>query len=137
MPGVIAANAEIDREASGFFINFTIDEGARYTFGGVEIQSSLPGVLPDSLYGNLLTQSGDTYNGADIDKTVERLTLVVAEQGYAFVRVRPRAIPDPVNRTISVIYLIEEGPRILHRAHQHRWQRTHKGLCDPPRVPLG
>jgi len=109
---VIAANAEIDREASGFFINFTIDEGERYTFGGVEIQSSLPGVLPDSLYGQLLTQSGETYNGADIDKTVERLTLTVAEQGYAFVRVRPRAIPDPVNRTISVIYLIEEGPRI-------------------------
>lgn len=109
---VISANAEIDREGQGFFINFTIDEGERYTFGDVQIQSSLPGVLPESLYGRLLTQPGDTYNGADIDKTVERLTLTVAEQGYAFVRVRPRAIPDPVSRTISVIYLIEEGPRI-------------------------
>jgi outer membrane protein insertion porin family len=109
---VVAANAELDVDSTGFFVNFTIDEGARYTFGAVDIQSTLPGVQPESLYGQLLTAPGDTYNGADIDKTVERLTLSVAEQGYAFVRVRPRALPDPVNRTISVIYNVEDGPRI-------------------------
>ena len=40
------------------------------------------------------------------------LTLAVAEQGYAFVRVKPRAIPDPAARTISLVYIVEEGPRI-------------------------
>lgn len=109
---VVAANAELDADGSGFFINFTIEEGARYTFGSVSIESTLQGVVPASLEDELLTEAGDTYNGTDIEKTVERLTLAVAEQGYAFVRVKPRAIPDPASRTISLVYIVEEGPRI-------------------------
>ena len=33
-----------------------------------------------------------------MDKTIERLTLVVSEQGFAFARVRPRAARDPGTR---------------------------------------
>jgi outer membrane protein insertion porin family len=109
---VVAGTAELDRDGSGFFINFAIEEGQQYTFGTVSIESSLPGSDPKSLYGELLTEQGDTYNGSDVDKTAERLTLITAEQGFAFSRVRPRATPDPVNRTISLVYLIDEGPRV-------------------------
>ena len=109
---VISANAELDSDGSGFFVNFTVDEGEQYTFGSVTIESTLAGVNLASLNGQLLTQQGDTYNGAYIDKTVERITLAVAEQGFAFVRVKPRAIPDLASRTISLVYIVEEGPRI-------------------------
>ena len=47
-----------------------------------------------------------------MDKTVERLTLVVSEQGLAFARVRPRAARDPAARMINVTYMVDEGPRI-------------------------
>src|SRR4029450_5545094 len=47
-----------------------------------------------------------------MDKTVERLTLVASEAGYAFVRVRPRAEPDATGRAINVTYVIDEGPRV-------------------------
>jgi outer membrane protein insertion porin family len=109
---VIAANAELDRDGSGFFINFTVEEGELYHFGAVTIESSLAAVKPDAYYGELLTVSGDIYNGSLIDKTVEKLTLAIAEQGYAFVRVRPRAAADPGTRTIALAFVIEEGPRV-------------------------
>ncbi len=109
---VVAGNAELDRDGSGFFINFAIEEGELYKFGPITIESSLPGADPKSLYGELLTDQGDTYNGGDIDKTVEKLTLVTAEQGFAFSRVRPRATPDAANRTIAIVYIIDEGPRV-------------------------
>ncbi|MGE0025268.1 MAG: outer membrane protein assembly factor BamA, partial [Hyphomicrobium sp.] len=109
---VVAANAELDREGSGFYVNFAIDEGEPYTFGGVTIENSLPGLDPNSLTGEILTHQGETYNGADIEKSVEKLTLVTAEQGFAFARVRPRAVPDVAARTISMTYLVDEGPRI-------------------------
>lgn len=109
---VTAANAELDRDGSGFYITFAIEEGPLYNFGSVNIESALPGVVPDALRGQLLTIPGDTYNGSLIDKTIEKLTLAVSEQGYAFVRVRPKAVPDLANRTISLVYTIEEGPRI-------------------------
>ncbi|HXF55182.1 MAG TPA: outer membrane protein assembly factor BamA [Hyphomicrobiaceae bacterium] len=109
---VVSANAELDRDGSGFFITFTIDEGELYTFGDVRIESSLPEIRAESLQGEVLTKPGAYYNGADIDKTAERLTLEVAEMGFAFARVRPHIDRDPVARQIRLTYIIDEGPRI-------------------------
>lgn len=109
---VLSANAELDVDGSGFYINFSVEEGELYQFGAVTIENGLTGVNPERLQGDVLTQTGEIYNGALIDKTTERMTLHVAEQGYAFARVRPRAAPDPASRTIAVTYLIDEGPRV-------------------------
>lgn len=109
---VVAGNAELDRDGSGFYITFAIEEGEIYHFGAVTIESSLAEVNAQGLYGELLTKDGQVYNGSDIDKTVEKLTLAIAEQGYAFARVRPRANPDFASRSISLVYVIDEGPRV-------------------------
>jgi outer membrane protein insertion porin family len=109
---VISAVADLDRAGKGFFITFTVEEGELYRFGGIDIESTLPSVDPAAFRGELLTSSGSYYNAEQIDKTTEKLTVAVAEQGYAFGQVRPRIERDPVNRTISIVYVIEQGPRI-------------------------
>jgi outer membrane protein insertion porin family len=109
---IVSAGAELDRDGSGFFITFVIDEGELFSFGAVDIESSLANVDPKALRGELLTTSGSLFNQGQIDKTMEKLTLVISEQGFAFVRVRPRALREPGTRTINVTYLIDEGPRI-------------------------
>ncbi len=109
---VTAANAEIDPNSSGFIITFAIDEGQPYTFGAINIESSLPGIDTNTLNGDLLTQRGAVYDASQIDKTSEKLTLDIADQGYAFARVRPRPIPDASTHTIAITYVIDEGPRI-------------------------
>ncbi|MGE3065498.1 MAG: outer membrane protein assembly factor BamA, partial [Hyphomicrobiaceae bacterium] len=81
---VVTSGAEIDRAGSGFFLTYVVDEGEPFTFGNVEIQSQLPQINVGALKSELLTVSGATYDGSLIDKTVERLTLLVSEQGYAF-----------------------------------------------------
>lgn len=109
---VTAGTAELDPDGQGFIITFAIEEGEPYTFGEVKIESSLPEVQPQAYNGNILTLSGDVYNASLIDKTTEALTLAIAEQGYAFARVRPRATPDAANRVISITYQVDEGPRV-------------------------
>ncbi|MEO0672226.1 MAG: outer membrane protein assembly factor BamA, partial [Pseudomonadota bacterium] len=109
---IVNANAELDRDGQGFFITFAIDEGERYTFGDVRIENSLPDLRPETLQGEILSLSGATFNSAQVDKTVEKLTLRVAEQGFAFARVRPRADRDPDNRVINLTYVIDEGSRV-------------------------
>lgn len=109
---ITAANAELDRDGSGFYLTYSIEEGTLYHFGGVTIESSLAGVQPESLRGQLLFTQGEVFNGSLIDKTVEKLTLAVAEQGYAFVRVKPKAQPDAATRTIGLTFTVEEGPRV-------------------------
>lgn len=109
---VVAGNAELSPDGTGFYITFAIEEGEVYHFGSVVIESSLQEVAVDPLYPDVLTKTGEVYNGSQIDKTVEKLTLSIAEQGYAFARVRPRAQPDFTTRTINLVYTVDEGPRI-------------------------
>ncbi len=109
---VVAARAELDSDGSGFFVNFAIEEGQRYNFGPISVENSLQGLEAKGLNAEILTEQGEIYNAADVDKTVEKLTLAAAEQGFAFARVRPRANPDVASRTISVVYAVDEGPRI-------------------------
>ncbi len=109
---VVAGNADLAPDGSGFFITYTIEEGPMYRFGAITIESALPNVQTGTLNAEILTQSGAVYNASELDKTVEKLTLAVAEQGFAFARVRPRATPDQANKTISIVYQIDEGPRV-------------------------
>ncbi len=109
---VTAANAEIDPDGTGFIITFAIDEGQLYSFGAINIESSLAGIETGGLTPDLLTVSGAVYDASQIDKTSEKLTLDIADQGYAFARVRPRPIPNTANHTIAITYVVDEGPRI-------------------------
>jgi outer membrane protein insertion porin family len=109
---VVSAGAELARDGSGFYITFVVEEGELFTFGKVDIESSLTGVDPQTLRNELLTSPGTTYDQQAMDRTVERLTLAVSEQGFAFARVRPRAVREPGTRVINVTYVIDQGPRI-------------------------
>ncbi len=109
---VVSAVADLDRSGKGFFITFTVEEGELYHYGNIDIESTLPSIDPASLRSELLTTSGEIYDAERIDKTTEKLTIGVAEQGYAFGQIRPRIDRDPVNRTIGIVYVVEQGPRV-------------------------
>ncbi len=109
---VVSAVADLDREGKGFFITFTVEEGELYQYGNIDIESTLPSIDPASLRGEVSTNRGAIYNAEQIDTTTEKLTLAVAERGYAFGQIRPRVDRDPIGRTISVVYVIEQGPRV-------------------------
>lgn len=109
---ITAGNAELYPDGQGFLITFAIEEGEMYNFGAVTIESSLPEVQPAVFQGELMTLQGEVYNASAIDKTTEKLTLAIAEQGFAFARVRPRATPDQATRTIAITYQVDEGPRV-------------------------
>ncbi len=108
---VISATGEYDPAQKGFILTFTIEEGPRYRFGHIDIQSNIHGVNGKSLRSVLLTHQGDFYNGEAIEKTVEALTIEIAKHGYPFAKVRPRGDRNPKSRTIGVVYVIDEGAR--------------------------
>ncbi|MGH0002893.1 outer membrane protein assembly factor BamA [Pseudovibrio ascidiaceicola] len=109
---VVSAVADLDREQNIFYVTFTVDEGEQYEFGDIEIDTSLSAVDPEAMRQYLRTQPGDTYNSLEVEKTLEALTLEVSKAGYAFAQVRPRGERDYENKTVSITYLIEEGPRV-------------------------
>jgi outer membrane protein insertion porin family len=109
---VVAATSVYDPAAQGFVVTFTIEEGPRYRFGKVDIQSNVPVVDPRSLYGRLKASSGSTYNAEAVEKSVESLAIEVARRGYPFSVVRPQGDRNREANTINVVFVVEEGPRV-------------------------
>lgn len=108
---VVSATADFDRQQNSFFLTFTVDEGERYKYGDVKVETTLSDVNPDDLKALALTTPGETYSAAEVDKSLEAITTAVAAKGYAFVQVRPRGDRDYANHTIAVTYFVDEGSR--------------------------
>lgn len=109
---IVSAVADLDQESNAFFITITVDEGDKYDFGVIEIESNVRSVDPNLLRGAVHTYEGDVYNLELIDRTLEDLTIEVARLGYAFAQVRPRGRRDAAGRLVSITYVIDEGPRV-------------------------
>ena len=109
---VVSASADFDRERNGFFITFTVEEGPQYRVGSVDVESYVPDIDPESLRRLVRTNPGDIYNAEEVDNTLEEMTFELASRGYAFARVRPRGDRDFETNTVSLTYVVEEGPRV-------------------------
>jgi outer membrane protein insertion porin family len=108
---VVSATGVYDPAKKGFIVTFTIEEGALYHFGAVDIQSNVRAVSGQSLRPVLRMGAGQIYNGEAVEKTVEDMTIELARRGYPFGQVRPRGDRNPSARTIGVLFLVDEGTR--------------------------
>jgi outer membrane protein insertion porin family len=108
---IVSSVAELDEAQNKYFITITLDEGERYTYGAINIDSAIPGVDGESLRSELETQTGDVYSAQKVEDSLVGITNAVASNGYAFAQVTPRGDRDFNNRTISINYVIDQGPR--------------------------
>ncbi len=108
---ITSAVGEYDPEKKSFIITFTIDEGARYRFGKVDIQSNVRAVDAESLRARMKTQADAVYNAEAVEKSVEAMSIDVAKRGYPFAVVRPRGERNSETKTINLVYTVDEGTR--------------------------
>ena len=109
---VISGVAELAPDRSGFYITFTIEEGDKYNFGKVEIDTKLKEIPVAELQELIRFEGGEQYNAELIDKSVDALTLAAGTKGYAFVDIRPRVRRNKEDKTVDVVFKVEEGPRV-------------------------
>ena len=109
---ILSATVDLDRGNNGFVLNFVVDEGAQYRFGSVDILSNVRDLDPTAIRALIRGRSGEVYNAELVEKTVELITIELANRGYAFAQVRPRGDRDFQGRLINVIYVIDEGARV-------------------------
>ncbi len=109
---VVSAVAELTPDREAFYVTFTVDEGERYRFGNVEVVSRLRDLSADQLKSSVTTANGAWYDADKVDNSVQQITDRLGTLGYAFVDVRPRVSRERDQRTISVVYEVQEGPRV-------------------------
>ncbi|MBZ9768934.1 MULTISPECIES: outer membrane protein assembly factor BamA [unclassified Mesorhizobium] len=108
---VVSAVGELDDATNKYTVTITVQEGDRYTFGDVSVESTIPEVDSKSLESAVETHKGDVYNAKDVEDSIVALTEKVAGSGYAFAQVTPRGDRNFENHTISVVYTIDQGTK--------------------------
>jgi outer membrane protein insertion porin family len=108
---VVSTDVETDEDGD-FHLTFTVEEGTRYRFGDLAIDSSIPGVDVNSLYRFVKIKKGRIFNATLVERAIEDITIELSRHGYAFAQVRPRGDRNYENATIDVTLLIDEGPRV-------------------------
>lgn len=108
---IVSSDAAFDEATNKYTLTFNIEEGPRYDFGAISVQSTVQGVDGAQLQGLVQTQEGDVYSANKVQKSMEAISDQVASAGYPFARVTPRGNRDLNNNTIGVEYLVDQGER--------------------------
>ncbi len=109
---VVNSEAHYDPAQGGYVVNVTVEEGPQYRVASVNVQSNLPNVASGELLPFSRIAAGEIYNGDLVEKSVESITKDLARRGYAFAQVRPRGERNPAAQSVSINFVVEEGPRV-------------------------
>jgi outer membrane protein insertion porin family len=109
---VVSAVAELTPDRRDFIITYVVEEGQRYKFGDVKVESEIRDLAAERLQAILPVKTGDWYNAKKIEDTVTQLNETAGLFGYAFANVDPDFKRDRENLTMSVTFKVAEAPRV-------------------------
>ena len=107
---VISAVAELTPNKRDFIITYVVEEGERYKFGDIAVESELRDFKPK--VEAIPFKKGDWYNAKTVEDTVESLTESAGLFGYAFAEVNPNFERDKDSRTMSLTFNVGDAPRV-------------------------
>ena len=109
---VISAVAELTPDKKDFIITYVVEEGERYQFGEVTVESDIRDFTPEFLTPQLPMKAGDFYDAKQVEDTVERLSETAGLFGYAFADVRPQFTRNKETLTMDILFQVAESDRV-------------------------
>ncbi|MBN8502418.1 MAG: outer membrane protein assembly factor BamA, partial [Sphingomonadales bacterium] len=109
---VVSAVAELTPDKKDFILTYVVEEGPRYKFGDVKVESQLRDFDGDRLSSQLPMKKGDWYDAKMVEDTIDRLNETLGTFGYAFADVRPEYVRSKDDLTMSLTFQIAEAPRV-------------------------
>mgnify|MGYP002780455799 CR=1 FL=1 len=110
---VVSAVAELTPDKRDFIITYVVEEGQRYKWGEVKVDSKIRDFNSEELTRNLSMKEGEWYDAKKIEDTVEGLSETAGLFGYAFAEVNPQFKRDKDALTMGVTFVVEETPRVF------------------------
>ncbi len=110
---VKSAIAELSPQKDQFFLTFTIEEGPVYKLGKVDISTKLPKERMPDLKTSISVHEGNIYDASEVEDSINRMSDVLGDAGFAFVDIRPeierRGGKDKI---IDLVFNVAEGPKV-------------------------
>lgn len=109
---IVSTDVKFVTEEGGYVVNISVDEGQPYTVASVTVDSRIASVPGTDLMPDVRFENGDVYDGDLVEKTVEAITRDMGRRGFAFAQVRPRGDRNAANHTVSIQFVVDDGPRV-------------------------
>jgi outer membrane protein insertion porin family len=109
---VVSAVAELTPDKKDFILTYVVEEGPRYKFGDIKVESQLRDFDGERLASQLPMKKGDWYNAKLVEDTIDRLNETLGTFGYAFADVRPEYARSKDDLTMGLTFQIAEAPRV-------------------------
>jgi outer membrane protein insertion porin family len=109
---VVSAVAELTPDKRDFIVTYVVEEGDRYKFGEVEVESDIRDFTAPAIKPLLPMQKGQWYNAKQVEDTVESVTQTAGLFGYAFAQVDPQFDRDKDAKTMNITFRVADAPRV-------------------------
>jgi outer membrane protein insertion porin family len=108
---VTSAVAELTPDKKDFIITYVVEEGPRYKFGDVTVDSDIRDFDNTRLAATLPVKKGGWFDAKKVEDSVTSLNETAGLFGYAFTDVSPDYQRDAETLTMSVNFHIAEAKR--------------------------
>ncbi len=109
---VVSAVAELTPDKRDFIVTYVVEEGDRYKFGDVEVESDIRDFTAAAIKPLLPMQKGQWYNAKQVEDTVEGVTQTAGLLGYAFAQIDPQFERDKDTKTMKITFRVADAPRV-------------------------
>jgi outer membrane protein insertion porin family len=110
---IVTANAELSNTREHFFLTFTVDEGPRYRVNEITVNSALRNFDKDALLPSITFEAGDWYDADEVTSSIDNMTDELGNRQFAFVNIRPDIRRNRAEKTLEVVFNINETPRVF------------------------
>jgi outer membrane protein insertion porin family len=108
---VTSAVAELTPDKKDFIITYVVEEGPRYKFGDVTVDSDIRDFDDKRLAATLPMHKGEWYNAKQVEDSVDSLSESTGLFGYAFTEVNPEFQRDRETLTMGINFHIAAAQR--------------------------
>jgi len=111
---VESTQVSISPDSQNIYITANVVEGDVYGVDEVQITGDL--VIDEGTLRRLIvTQPGEIFSRKKVEQSVDNITSILANIGYAFANVNPITDVDRDNRLVSLNYFVDPGKRVYIR----------------------
>ncbi|MDC3086626.1 outer membrane protein assembly factor BamA [Pelagibacteraceae bacterium] len=109
---IISSIAQLKPNSNNFEIIINVNEGKKFNFGKLSIESKLKKMNTDAVADVLPIKNGELFDRSKIRKSIDELKEWAQAEGYTFIDIATDLSDNQELNEIDVKLIINEGPRV-------------------------
>ncbi len=109
---VSAGLSEFALDRSGFYLTYSVREGAAFDFGQASVSTSLAGVDAADFDRFVRIRPGRSYKASKVESVIEAIEAEATRRGLPFLRAIPQVTKNEADGTIDINFELVNGNRV-------------------------